>query len=327
MPDEANRPSATDYKASNYVFRQAIAILLGFPLIISGLFLATYQFFNWQFITQIVAKNTPGSSLALFGLLIFGVGLTVILTQVFMEVYSTSIKGVTFGGVLAALLIFMWIANSQIFDPAHKAELENLAKQRDDLATAKDTFEQKNNEQANTIAELFLAKNAPRDLSLDIECPQNAKQNSSLSGGRESILSVSGRAASSRMSQVRQTLIQMEKDGYPDPAFKGRLIDTSERLKRFPYLEEQGFIDKTDVLLRASRSAGVLRFYIPSLLTGEGLKLTLWNASDMEISQEIDGQANSFLFIEITDGSMGSTVRPTINATLRLEEVNSACGL
>ncbi|WP_419739469.1 hypothetical protein [Ruegeria sp.] len=77
---------------------------------LTGLLLASHQFFEFEFLGEIMRiRNDAGDQVAMFGMLIFGVGFALLLTQFFAESYSVTWKGVTFAGTLAAILIFIWI--------------------------------------------------------------------------------------------------------------------------------------------------------------------------------------------------------------------------
>ncbi len=95
-----------------------VAIFMAVVMIPVGLLIAMSQALNLKFLEGVVEVQ-PGAEanfLGLFGLFIFGVGLAMLLTQVFAEKYSAKLSGLTFAGTLAALLLFMLIARYTVFD-------------------------------------------------------------------------------------------------------------------------------------------------------------------------------------------------------------------
>lgn len=89
-----------------------IAVWLGAPLVGLG-FLAALA----GIVLQIMGRDPGGSKLLLmFGMMIFGVGLSLFLTQIFVEKYRAKIAGLAFAGTLAALAIFMTLVQTFFFE-------------------------------------------------------------------------------------------------------------------------------------------------------------------------------------------------------------------
>lgn len=90
---------------------KVVALWFGAILIGAGLIAAT-----GGIVLIVMGYNPDGSRLlVLFGMLIFGVGLALLLTQIFAEQYSASIAGFTFAGTLAAVFILMMIVQKFLF--------------------------------------------------------------------------------------------------------------------------------------------------------------------------------------------------------------------
>lgn len=179
------------------VITKLAALLIGLLLISTGLALAVNEFANLHFLEGFFTpRENEENRVALFGLLVFGVGLSLLLTQFFAERYSAIIAGIAFVGTLAALLIFMLIARLTIFDLPL----------------------------VDTSRHLELK---PRDLVLSITCPAHerirADQNR---GNRTNLVLISG-GDNSQNDQIREGFERRQLD---------TLVTADERIAYFSHV-------------------------------------------------------------------------------------------
>ena len=88
------------------------ALIIGMLLIITGITFAMNAFIPVADMLGVPVRDGQVHAIGLFGLLIFGIGFSLLLTQFFRERYSAKIAGITAGGTLAAIYIIVIIIKS-----------------------------------------------------------------------------------------------------------------------------------------------------------------------------------------------------------------------
>ncbi|UWQ35367.1 hypothetical protein K3555_22850 (plasmid) [Leisingera sp. M527] len=174
---------------------------LGFLLMVVGIVLAMQQFIDLPVFEEFVRPN-PGarSQLGLFGLLFFGTGLSLILTQVYAEHYGAKIAGIAFVGTLAALYIFMLIARATVFD---------------------------------VEVDYDLSKFYPRDLRLEIACGKERFDNG-LQTARRPIMIIG--ADPEPLDRIRQAAMEYQ----DRPSGKPILMPSDVRASKFSHVGDPG---------------------------------------------------------------------------------------
>lgn len=268
------------------------AFLVGTLLLAVGILLATQQFLNFPALNDLVQPNPQArSGVGLFGLLIFGTGLSLMLTQVFAERYGARIVGIAFAGTLAALYLFMLIARSTVFD-----------------------FE--------------TTEHYPRDLELSVKCGQE-NFNTSLAQARQPLVTISGQP--DRLADIREAVVKYQDENIVAFDRPPILLEDTVRLDRFkqvgnpdrdlmllPVADEGSFIgfviphvvftDRDRITLHVADDAKIVQ--AGSSRATEALTTT------RVITLEVDGTP---------DERNGASRRPIIQAELNLLGVIDAC--
>ncbi|WP_281859105.1 hypothetical protein [Litoreibacter halocynthiae] len=287
MPDNDN---ANPPNGSNAISRVVAWIFATFFTFV-GLLLASHQYFEFDFLVEIMRiREDAGDQVAMFGMLIFGVGFALLLTQFFAESYSVTWKGVTFAGTLAAILIFIWIVRLVLLNPIvdeQKVQIERLQNSNtslsEQLAVAR--------ERATTLRANY---QRPKDLNLVINCERSDRSQTAGVGHRVQLLAISSRptpTGRARISEIVSLVNELESEL---PESQRTLISNELRETRFQQ------IDDADILFAAKDQGGEISYFVPGLLSvvGQDVQVRLINA-------------------DLADGSIPIT-NPTYSDLLRL---------
>lgn len=176
-----------------------LAYTTGATMMVVGILVSTQQFLNTPFLdTIIVPVPSARNQVGLFGLLFFGTGLALMLTQVFAERYGAKIAGIAFVGTLAALYLFMLIARSTVFD-----------------------FEV-------DVSEFY-----PRDLELSVKCDQQSFH-VGLEQARKPIVTIAG--VPERVSSIRSAIKAYQETHLVPNDQPAILLSDADRLNRFRHV-------------------------------------------------------------------------------------------
>ncbi|MBN9675070.1 hypothetical protein [Salipiger bermudensis] len=270
---------------------KVLAFSVGFMLMLIGIILSTQQFINFPvFNTLFFPDPNSRSQVGLFGLLFFGTGFSLMLTQVFAERYGAKIAGIAFAGTLAALYIFMLISRSTVFD-------------------------------------FDVSLYYPRDLELGINC---GRENFSASNShvQKPVLTIS--ANPEKVSQIKSAVLKYQEKYITSLNQPPILLDEADRINRFrqvgepkrdlmlvPVMDEGNFVRfmvPHVVLAEQDR----LTFYVAD---DAGTTATGISAG----SEKLSVTRVMVLQIDKSDPYDESN-HPVISAVINLEGVADACG-
>lgn len=300
-----------------------------------GLLLASHQFFDFPFLDKIIriaddarGDAAIGSQVAMFGMLIFGIGFALLLTQFFAESYSVKWKGITFTGTLAAILIFMWIVQSVLVEPyLDDQKLRIIDDQRNqikELKSTKTTLSEDLADARNQVSTLRVNYQRPKDLSLNINCERSAQSQSLDAGRRVQLLAISSRPSPSgraRIAEIVKLVREIEED-LPDR--EKTFVSDELRETRFQQVED------ADILFVPKTQGGEISYFVPGLLSvlGQDVQIRLINADPADGSVPILNPAYSDLLrLSIKNPGDLSIERQVVVAELQFAALAELCNV
>ncbi len=254
------------------------------------------QFINFPIFEEYVRPHPAARpQVGLFGLLFFGTGLALILTQVFAESYGARIAGIAFVGTLAALYIFMLIARSTVFA---------------------------------TEIDYDLSIFYPRDLRLSVDCGRENFQ-TNLASAKRPIMTVS--ADPDQVLEIRKAALDYEERHIRPSNAPPILMDSDVRAVKFGHVGEPD----RDIILSPIRNNGrTIVFFIPHVLLTTDDELSLFLAGEQTLVQS-GGTRNVqnaevvrvfTLLVDRQAPTERGVHRPVIQASINLTGVRDACG-
>ncbi|MEP3294915.1 MAG: hypothetical protein ABJO27_00260 [Pseudoruegeria sp.] len=232
-----------------------VALMFSTLFTILGLMIASHAFFEFPVLEEFLKVTDQNTDkVAMFGMLIFGVGFALLLTQFFAEAYSVAWKGVTFAGTLAAILIFIWIARLVILESDQTTQIQELNDKIVNLTQDLTVSRERNRSFTTSFR-------SPRDLSLNINCPRGQRANNIEVGQRIQLLAISSGNSPrerNRISEILERSSELESDVDIDR----RSLLTSEVMQATFHQ-----VRDADLLFRPKLSGGGISFFVPGLLS------------------------------------------------------------
>jgi len=319
--DKIQAPTQSTSRGSS-ILSKFVAWLFASIFTFVGLLLASHQFFEFEFLAPYIKADPQAKSqIAMFGMLIFGVGFALLLTQFFAEQYSVAWKGVTFAGTLAAILIFIWIVRLVLLDPIIKEQQEQIGSLQNknvelvaNLATTQ--------ERVKTLRSNFLI---PKDLHLTINCERSQGSQSLETGHRVQLLAISSRGNPSGRQRISEIVDAVKKLEESMPEEDRRLVSDEVRKSRFQQVEKE-----VDILFMPKAQGGDVSYFVPSLLSvkGQDIQIRLINADPADGSVAITNPAYSDLLkLHIRNPDDLSAERQEVFAELRFSALAEFCNV
>ena len=286
-----------------------------------GLLLASHQYFEFDFLVKVMRiRDDAGDQVAMFGMLIFGVGFALLLTQFFAEKYSVTWKGATFAGTLAAILIFIWIVRLVLLNPI----IDEQKVQIDRLQNTNTSLSEQLAVARERVSTLRANYQRPKDLSLSINCERSDQSQKAGVGHRVQLLAISSRPTPrgrARISEIVSLVNELESEL---PESQRTLISNELRETRFQQ------IDDADILFAAKDQGGEISYFVPGLLSvvSQDVQVRLINADPADGSIPITNPTYSDLLrLHIRNPTDLSHDRQEVAAELSFAALAELCNV